>query len=210
MSTDFEKVMLSKSDEELQECLDNRRKFVPEAIEAAIAEMQKRGRVFSNEELTGIRQEFQQREEAASKETGESRSWGNKWKRNVVEDENAPAYYSEKSIYMFSIVFFMIFGAILSAINFSKNEDKRGVMEVIGFGVGYTSLGIWILSKLPSSTGFGMLFNIGGALILQNFWKKHIGKDTKYRARPIWKPLIIAIVITVTIFIAAIYGGMEN
>lgn len=53
-------------EEELQEYLDNRAKFVTEAIEAAIAEMQKRGRTFSDEELASIRQEFQVRKEAAT------------------------------------------------------------------------------------------------------------------------------------------------
>lgn len=207
---DFEKEMSNKSDDALQEYLDNRTRYVTDAVEAAIAEMQKRGRTFSDGELATIRQESQAKREAAEKGEKEFWSWGNKWKKNVVEDESAPEYYSERAIYMFSVIFTMIFGAVLSAINFSKKEDKKGVMEVIGFGVGYTSLGVWILSQIPRNSGLTLAFNIGGALILQQFWKKHIGKDTKYRAKPIWKPLIISIVITVLFIIAIIYSGAEN
>ena len=68
MEIDFQKLMSGKSDERLQEYLDNRSKFTPEAIEAAIAEFQKRGRVFSDDELYIIKQELQQIRVNAEKE----------------------------------------------------------------------------------------------------------------------------------------------
>jgi len=198
--------MSSKSDEGLQHYIDNRSKFTPEAVEAAIAEMQNRGRTFSDEELNLFRNEFASKKEAALNDM--EMSWrGSNWKKNVVEDESAPAYYSEKAIYMFSVIFSMIFGAILSAINFSKLDNKHAVMEVIGFGVGYTALEFWILSQLERTSGLTLVFNIGGALLLRFFWYKHIGKDTKYRAKPIWVPLIIAIAVTAMVLLTIIYGG---
>ena len=68
MEFDFQKLMSGKTDEELQEYLDNRSKFTPEAVEAAIAEFQKRGRTFSNEELYNLRQELQQQRTEALKD----------------------------------------------------------------------------------------------------------------------------------------------
>ena len=68
MEIDFQKLMSNKSDEGLQVYLDNRFKFTTEAVEAAIAEMQKRGRSFSDEELNTYRQEIQKRREEVEKE----------------------------------------------------------------------------------------------------------------------------------------------
>jgi hypothetical protein len=68
MEMDFKKLISNKSDEGLQEYLDKRSKFTPEAIEAAIAEMQKRGRTFSDAELNTYRQEIQQRRVEVEKE----------------------------------------------------------------------------------------------------------------------------------------------
>ena len=68
MEIDFEKLMSNKSDEGLQEYLDNRSKFTPEAVEAAITELQKRGRIFSDEELYSIKHELEQRKTEAMKE----------------------------------------------------------------------------------------------------------------------------------------------
>ena len=36
---------------------------------------------------------------------------------------------------------------------------------------------------------------LGGIILTQIFWKKFIGKDTKYRVHPIWTPLVICLVI---------------
>jgi hypothetical protein len=210
MVIDFQKLMSGMSDEGLQEYIDKRGDFTPEAVEAAIAELQKRGRVFQDEQLAGMRQEFQKKREAALKLPDEPWAWGKRWKKNVVTDENAPEYYSERAIYIFSVLFSMLFGAVLSAINFSKNEDNKGVIEVLGFGVCYTSFEIWLLSRLSGHAGFGLPLNLAGALILQFFWKKHIGEDTKYRAKPIGKPLIVSVIITVLLILVALNGGTEN
>ena len=211
MEIDFQKLMTNKSDEGIQEYLDNRAKFTPEAVEAAIAEFQKRGRTFSDEELNTYRQEFQQRSEAAEKEVKELFPSGNQWKKNVVTDENAPAYYSEKAIYLFAVIFSVVFGSIILALNFSKTETKKGVWEVVIFGAFFTSLQIWILSMIPRNNGLTLVFNMVGALILnQFFWKKYIGNDTKYRTKPIWIPMIVGILITIPILLAIIYGGAES
>ena len=207
MKIDFEKLMSEQTDEGLQEYIDKRKDFVPAAVEAAIAEMQKRGRVFSDEELSVIRQEFQQKREEASLDMEPISLFGNRWKKNVVTDESAPEYYSERAIYSFSVIFSMLFGAVLSAINFSKNEDKKGVFEVMGFGVCYTSFEMWLISEVKRASSLALTLNIIGALILQYYWKKYIGTDTKYRAKPIGKALIVAAGISVLLFIAMFNGA---
>ncbi len=56
MNIDFEKLMSSKSDDELQHYLDNSLKFTPETFEAVIKEFQKRGKSISNDELIKTKQ----------------------------------------------------------------------------------------------------------------------------------------------------------
>jgi hypothetical protein len=206
MAIDFEKLMTNKSDDGLQEYLDNRTKFTIEAVQSAIGEMQKRGRVFSQEELANYSKEFQAKKEATEKE--EKELFGNQWKRNVATDENSPAYYSERAIYTFSAFFSVFFGAVLLSINCRGTETKKGVWEVLAFGIVYTGLQIWILSMIPRNTVLTVTFGMGGALLMNHFfWEKYIGKDTKYRSKPIWKPLIIGIIIFTPLVLAAIYGG---
>ncbi len=125
-----------------------------------------------------------------------------------MTDENAPLYYSERAIYMFSVFFSVIFGAVLLAINFRNTDEKKGVWEVITFGLVYT--GLWLLSVMPRNTGITLAFSMGVALLINHFfWKKYIGKYTKYRTKPIWEPRIIGLIIFIPLLLAAIYGEIE-
>lgn len=207
MELDFEKLMTNKSDEGLQEYLDNRTKYTSEAIEAAIAEMKKRGRTFSDEELANLRNELQAKRDAANKE--EDEFFRNPWNTNIVSDENAPAYYSERAIFLFSAFFSVIFGAVLLSINCRSTEFKKNVWKIMVFGIVYTGLQLWVLSLIPRSTILTFLCSMVGALLMNYlFWKRYIGKDTKYRAKPIWKPLIIGLIIFIPFILAAIYVGV--
>lgn len=76
------------------------------------------------------------------------------------------------------------------------------------FGVLYTGLAIVILSAIPrTNAGLTIGLNAAGAWIMnQSFWNKHIGAETKYRAKPIWVPLIVSMLIMVPFILALIYG----
>jgi len=205
MGVNFRELMIGKSNEDLQKYLDNCITYTPEAVEYAIAEMQKRGRIFSDDELIGIRQEMQLKSlplEAENKEV-----WGRN--KNVVTDENAPSYYSEKAIYCFGTAFGVLFGSVLLAINVNNTETKKGIWPVIGFGILFTGFQIWILSFVPQNSLSTTVCSMIGTLLMNYmFWGKYIGKDTKYRTKPIWKPLIIGLVIFTPLVVAIIYQGV--
>ena len=84
MQIDYQKLMTSKSDEGLQEYLDKCSTYLPEAVEAAIIEMQKRGRAFSDEELTTFRQnsEVSRKRNEDFLRSGNKRI-GNNWKKKI-------------------------------------------------------------------------------------------------------------------------------
>jgi hypothetical protein len=64
------------------------------------------------------------------------------------------------------------------------------------------------MNLLPQpNSGLTIGLNAGGALILTKlFWDKYVGKETKFRTKPIWKPLVISILITIPFVLALIYG----
>ena len=192
MPIDFKEMMSKMSDYELNGYIENRKNYTKEAVESAMLELKNRRREFSEEETSEILKQFNKKKI----ENRESYTENSGWKKNVVIDKDAPEFYSEKAIYMFSVIFSIIFGSILMAINLRKTENKKGVFEVLGFGVLFFALQIYLLSMIPRNTMFTLVFSGVGALILNYFfWRKYIGQDTKYRAKPIWIPLIIGIVL---------------
>ena len=124
-----------------------------------------------------------------------------------------PVYYSERAIYVFSILFSTLFGAILMAINLKNSEKKKGTWQVVTFGLIYT-IGIsWGLSYAPkSSTGLSIGLNAIGAYVLrQFFWIKYIGKDVNYTKRSVLIPAIVGIFIALLVIVAVIYAsGLLN
>lgn len=129
----------------------------------------------------------------------------NSWTKNIVTDLDSPQFYSPRAIWGFSVFFTVIFGAVLLSSNLT---DKKAKGLVIGLGVLYTALVIIIMNLLPQpNTGLTIGLNGGGAFILTKlFWDKYVGKETKFRTKPIWKPLIISIIITIPFLLAIIYG----
>ena len=194
MPIDFKEMMSKMSDYEVNGYIENRKNYTQEAVESAILELKNRGREFSEEETSEILKQFNKKKV----ENRESYASDSGWKKNVVIDKDAPEFYSEKAIYLFSVIFSIIFGSILMAINLSKTENKKGVFEVLGFGILFFALQVYLLSMIARSTMFTFVFSAVGALILNYyFWRKYIGAETKYRAKSIWVPLIIGIVVLV-------------
>jgi len=213
MDINFQKLMIAKSNEGLEEYTNNISKYTPKAIEAAIAELQNRGRIFSTDEMDKIKMELEERKLSIQKqeENQDNGLFRKNWKKYIVTDINAPLYYSERVIYIFSILFSVLSGSILLAINIAKTKNKIATFFVLAFGILYTALELWLISSVINtnsrSSGLTLFINGIGGLVLDNlFWKKYIGNQTQYRAKPIWIPLIICVVITVLVILASIYG----
>lgn len=211
MPIDFKEMMSKMSDYELNGYIENRKNYTKEAVESAILELNNRGRKFSDEETSEILKQFNKKKiETTQHDEANLFDSSGGWKKNVVTDKDAPEFYSEKAIYLFSIIFSIIFGSVLMAINLRKTKSKKGVFEVLGFGILFFIIQVYILSMFPRNTIFTLMFSMAGALILNYFfWKKYIGQDTKYRAKPIWIPLIIGIVLlTAYIFLIVNLANM--
>jgi len=196
--------MSSKSEDGLMDYLTNFNKYTADAITAAVDELRRRGRNFTDEELSDIKSKIETRKKAENED--EELFAPKSWKDEGVTDPNAPLLYSKGTIRFFSIFFSVIFGSVLLAYNI--NDSKRKWI-VIGFGTIYTALTIFILNLIPSNMRISVtaLINTGGGLgLATTFWDKFVGKQIKYRAKPPWIPLIISFIIILPIVLAIIYG----
>jgi hypothetical protein len=202
MGTKFKELMSKKSDKELMDYLINFNKYTGDAITAAVDELKGRGRNFTEQELIEIKEKI---ETSVKSENEVDSLWStDSLKINMVTDTNAPILYSKMTIRGFCVFFTTIFGAVLLSSNI---EDTKNKLKIIGFGIIYTGLTIALANIIPTSTYYVILLNTAGGLALTStFWDKYVGKETKYRAKPIWKPLIISVIITIPFLLAIIYG----
>jgi uncharacterized membrane protein YdcZ (DUF606 family) len=204
MNDDFKLRAALKSDEELHNCINNREKLLPETVETAVEELQKRGTVFSEEELKVIAEDMQARRDHAISGVKSSGIFNRNDKDLQVEDPEAPSFYSKGAIFGFSILFSVLFGAIMLAINISKTQYRQKTIWVVLFGLTYVIASVLLAQNLGST--FSFILIIFGAYLLQVlFWNRYIGNSTLYRAKPIKIPLIIGLCIYIPIIILLIY-----
>ena len=196
MATLYE-ILSDKTDDQLKYYLDHVDKHTSDGVRTALAILKSRNTELPEDIDEQIAEKIRLKESA-------SYDTVNKWGKNVVKDLDAPEYYSQGAIYVFSILFSVLFGAVMLAINL-KNAGKKWGWPIL-FGLIYTVGTVFLGDLLPtSSTGFTLVINgIGVTIMYQLFWNKNIGKDIKYRAKPIWIPLIIALVITIPLIYLAI------
>ena len=194
--------MRGKSNDGLNDYINNFGKYTPEAILAAVNELKKRGKNFSSQELEDIDRKIEARARA---EYEESNALATEFiDDNLVDDPNAPLLYSKGAIRAFSLLFSTVFGAFLLSDNITGKKKK---LIVIGFGIVYTTISMILLSIPAIAKYWLILFNSSGGLALTTtFWDKYVGKDVDYRAKPIWLPLIISIILSIPLFLIAVYS----
>jgi hypothetical protein len=209
MDNNFSFRATMKSDEELHKCIDNREKYLPESVEAAVIELQNRGVDFSDEELKVIAEDMQARRDIAESGTESFGLFNRKDKNYHVEDPDAPAYYSKFAIVLFSVLFSVLFGSIMLAVNVSKTQNITKAILVILYGLGFTAIIIILAQNLNiSNTYLSVIAGMIGAYSMEIlFWKRYLGNATLYRVKPIWIPLIIGLAIVIPIIILIINNG---
>ena len=197
MDDNFKILAALKSDEELHNYVDNREKYLPESVEAAVAELQHRGVEFSDDELKVIAEDMKARRATSSVQSNSIGFFFDPEKVKQVEDEGAPAFFTKRAIYGFSVFFTLIFGSIMLAINVSKTKNRSGIIWIILYGLGFTVIISMLAQYFHLNSGFGIMLNILGTYPMNNFfWNKYIGNDRLYRVKPVWIPLIIGIALS--------------
>lgn len=118
------------------------------------------------------------------------------WKYNVVDNEKAPVLYSRKAIYFFTVFCSVFFGGTLMVLNLRKLKNKQGQIIVAIYSVLYGVITWTILAQFERNTFLTLIVSMIGSFPLYNyFWEKYVGRATEYKAKSIWIPLIITLVI---------------
>jgi hypothetical protein len=196
--------MAKKTEAELLEYFLNHHKYVAEAVLAAVKELQNRGRAFTEAELATVEPERRAVEQAAVAATSEETSL-------VDEEVELPRLYSPGAIFGFSIFFSLIFGAALLATNIRTTGNRRGSWIVVGFSVAYMFLEALVVWQLNRSSSMSLAFNLAGAFILNYyFWPKYIGTQLDYEAKPIWRALIISVLIVLPVLVIMMLFGPQK
>lgn len=211
MEMNFQRLMTKKSDKELEEYLNNIMAYSRDIVEAAIQELKNRGRLFTEVELSTFESKIQERENTIGKNTITVRD---SIEKNIVEDESALALYSRKTVDWTTLIFGIIVGSILMALNFKSVEKKKGIIAVLFFGILYFILEIFIMSFLPDDMASSLtnvvrlgLNGLGAYIMHTLIWNKFIGKDFEYRKKTVWLPILIGIIINV-LFILLWFNSM--
>ncbi|VEE04446.1 Uncharacterised protein [Chryseobacterium gleum] len=113
-------VLRKLSNQELEGYLKEGNRFVPEAVQTAFEIMEERGRVFSEMEKTAVQQLIQhKKEEEEAKRSEEVETW----KDHITEDPDAIRLYARMTIFVSSVLFSTIPGAILLALNLIRLKN---------------------------------------------------------------------------------------
>jgi tryptophan-rich sensory protein len=113
---------------------------------------------------------------------------------DVAREE--PVLYSRRAIDVFSVILCPLFGAVMMGMNFKRLDRPRLMISVICFGFIYTVFSYYMVNTVTERFPV-QLWNAVGVLVLHyGFWKYYIGEELQFKKRPIWKPLIICIVLS--------------
>jgi hypothetical protein len=177
-------------DEQLREYITKPENYQNDAILAAIWELEHR-RPLRKDEIA-LEAEISGR--AGNSEVSIPNTSISEFK---IEESKIPSLYSVRSIHVFSVLFSVLAGGILMAINFSRTTQKAEAIKVLGFSVGYTFISILILA-IPGTQSpvISLILNLLGAyLIYELFWKRVLGNEFRFKKQQVWTTLIIALII---------------
>jgi hypothetical protein len=189
-------ILSGKSDKELMFYINNVDKHTEEAVWTALEILNIRNVELPKDVTETIKNQLDKKKEKPGK---------NFWDINITTDLDAPELYSQKSIYVFSILFSVLFGSVMLAYNLYK--VKKPFIWAILFGLIYSSGTVYVLEEYDGRLPMTFIVGALGAVVLyQLFWNRWIGSQTKYRAKPVWVPLIVALLIFIPIIIMIFNG----
>jgi peptidoglycan/LPS O-acetylase OafA/YrhL len=128
-------------------------------------------------------------------------------------ENNLPKIYSKRAILGFSIFLSVLFGGVLLYQNLIDVKKKKEACIVLGISIVLTIITIFIGSfqESPKSSYAYLCGLLGGCLLSYYFVPKYFPNEEQYPKKPIWKPLIVAVIIIAIFMMLIIYGGsFEN
>ncbi|ROI05644.1 hypothetical protein EGI16_04470 [Chryseobacterium sp. G0240] len=128
-------------------------------------------------------------------------------------EEKLTPIYSKKAILGFSIFLSALFGGVLLYQNLISVNKKKEAYIVLGISIVMTLCTVVIVNipENPKSSLAYLCGIAGGSILSYYFVPKYFPNEELYPKKAIWKPLIIAVVITFCLVTAVIYSSsFEN
>lgn len=117
-----------------------------------------------------------------------------------------PLLYSKKLILIFSGLFSVIFGAALLLSNLKRQDEKKGIYQVILFVIIYVAGMVYSISSMQIGSNLSLPLNLlGGVFLTEYFWNRYLGKDMEYEKKSWIKPTLISLGISIPAFLALVY-----
>lgn len=129
--------------------------------------------------------------------------------QNITPENNFPKIYSARAIWGFTVFFSSIFGAVLLMQNLKDIGKRKDARLILLGSIIYTVITLVIIN-IPEKpvSNIALMFNFAGGGVLSYLFKnKYFPNEDNFPKKTIWKPLIISIIITIPLFIAAIYAS---
>jgi uncharacterized membrane protein YidH (DUF202 family) len=128
-------------------------------------------------------------------------------------ENNLPKIYSKRAILGFSIFLSTLFGGVLLYQNLMDAKKNKEAYIVLGVSILLTIITI-IIVNIPEEPKSSLAYLCGlggGSLLSYYFVPKYFPNEEQYQKKPIWKPLIIALIIVVIFVALIVYGrSIEN
>lgn len=200
-------ILEEKNNNELYFYIQPESRFVAQAVKYSFDILKERGEIFSDEETNRVLKLIEDKKLKESQEIIQE----NIWDKNSVEDSNALELFSQLNIWCFSIVFGVIFGSVLLALNFKKlNKNKLSIIVIV-FGVFYTIFQVFAINYLDQINfeikNLTLIFSgIGVAILHYLFWESYIGREISCQKKSILIPSVICILIYIPIIYLMIIG----
>ncbi|RSK49583.1 hypothetical protein [Hymenobacter rigui] len=223
MAEDYAAKMGRKTEAELRDYVHNRYQYREEAVLAALDELALRGipepaAAALVAELQVSKQETDRRE-LAERELEAEKEQARRVARGEAspetQEKTGPALYSPGTITIFSVLFSMVAGGILLALNLRALRRTGAALLVVAFMIGYLVATHFALNWLQQTYGnqyvwLGSVFNIV-AIVVYNlvFWPRFIGQRA-YQSRSWGGALLICGLITMVYLILAMRFGVPS
>ncbi len=108
-----------------------------------------------------------------------SRGLNSGFDANTVSNPLAPTYYFQRSIMVFSVVFSVIFGAVLIILNLKDNKCKY-LMAL--YAIIYTAFILLFLNTINANTMMTIAANaLCAYFLITVFWNRYVGRTTLYQ-----------------------------
>lgn len=126
-------------------------------------------------------------------------------------ENNLPKIYSKKAILGFSIFMSVLFGGVLLFLNLIAVKKKKEAYIVLGVSVLLAIFSIIIINipENPKSSLAYISGLVGGGILSFYFFPKYFPNEEQYLKNPIWKPLIVALII-MALFIFILLNLMKH